>query len=151
MKVRTEILEQRHIENLAARLQDKQAHLAWTFLNDRSQLALMRQSGPCAAFVVNGDVMACAGLIDYPGTNRCVIWAMFANDVKSVFAALYKKMYRSMCFYPRRRYEAYIDPAWKNARRFAALAGFECEGLMRSFENDGSDKELWALIRKEGF
>ena len=42
------------------------------------------------------------------------------------------------------RYEAYINPEFRQARRLASMSGFVREGLMRRHEN-GQDRELWAL------
>ena len=149
MNIEAQILEQRHIDALAPRLQAGQAGQMRSLIENRGYASLMRAAGPCAAFLIDGQVAACAGLIDYPGTGRCVIWALYAGDMRRFFSVLYRKMLLTLKFYPRRRYEAYIDPTWRNARRLASTLGFTCEGLMKSFEPDGSDRELWALIQPE--
>jgi hypothetical protein len=149
MKVKAEILEQRHLDALIPRLQRRQRDVIPALRDVSAFGSVMRQAGPCAAFTANGDVIACAGLIDFPGTGRAVLWILFSDGITCLFAALIQKMRALMNFHPRRRYEAYIDPSWPQARRLAKIGGFDCEGLMKSFETDGSDRELWALVREE--
>lgn len=149
MKVKAEILEQWHLESLLPRLQAGQREAIPALRDIQGFGATMRTAGPCASFSVDGIVVACAGLIDFQGTGRAVLWILFADGQRRVFSALIQKMRTLMQFYPRRRYEAYIDPTWPQSRRLAKLCGFKFEGLMEGFEADGSDKELWALVKKE--
>lgn len=149
MKVDAQILEQWHLEDLLPRLQEGQQAFKVTLENVKTFGSLMRAAGPAAAFLIDGKVQAVAGLIDFHGTGRAVIWILFAEGNRRTFAALLQKMRRLMTFYPRRRYEAHVNPDWPQAKRLAKLGGFQFEGLMRGFEPDGSDRELWALVNKE--
>lgn len=106
--------------------------------------ATMTGAGPCATFIDPHGVAAIAGIIEFKGTGRGMVWAIFACDSGKHFVSLYRKMRRAMLSVRLCRYEAYINPEFKQARRLASLSGFCLEGLMRRHEN-GIDKELWAL------
>lgn len=149
MSIKVEILNDSHVDELAERMQKNQSDVARAMRDTPNYAAMMRAAGPCGAFLINGNVVAAAGLIDYEGTNRAVVWCAYAEDVKVPFIALHKYMIRKLNYFPRRRLEAYVDPAFKAAKRLVKAAGFEYEGLMKSFDAHGEDRELWALIRQE--
>jgi hypothetical protein len=146
MSIRVESLEQHHVEALAGRMMDRHGSIATAMLENKSYAAMMCAAGPCAAFLYDGVVVACAGLVDFTPSNRCFIWCAFANDCGFIFAPLILRMRAAMRMFPRRRYEAYIDPEFSNGKRLVKWAKFRYEGLMKSFEGDGADRELWALI-----
>lgn len=148
MKIEALVLEQKHLIDLVPKLQDRQFQQGVTMAADRNFTMVMRAAGPCAVFKTEGEVIGCAGLIDFPGTNRCVIWALFAANIRPHFRMLTRKMIALLNFYPRRRYEAYIDPHWPEAKRLVQMLGFQYEGLMKAFEADGADRELWGLVKK---
>lgn len=106
--------------------------------------AMMSASGPCATFIDPQGVAAIAGIIEFKGTGRGMVWAIFAHDSGKHFVSLYRKMRLAMLSVKLNRYEAYINPEFKQARRLASMSGFCREGLMRRHEN-GMDRELWAL------
>ena len=146
MKIKAEPLTYEHVDDILPRIQERQQYLAVQIADNPLFANQVRAAGPAAAFVVNGQTVALAGLIDFPPTDRALVWCIFAADPIVPFWALLKKMLRCMRFYPRRRIEAAVDQEWKAARRLVSVAGFEREGIMRAYEADGSDRELWALI-----
>ncbi len=143
MNIKAVMLEQEHLDELAPKLQPNQRGSMPERFAD-----LARAAGPAVAFIAEGEVIAAGGLIDTIGTGRAVIWVMIAGNTKRHFLSLFMKCHRMLAFYPRRRLEAHIDPLWPEARRLVKLMGFKCEGLMEAFEN-GSDRELWALVKRE--
>lgn len=146
MSISVEILHKRHIDEIAPRLMDRHNGVAQAMQDSTGYVRMVEKVGPVAAFMVDGVVMAVAGLIDYTPSNRCFIWLAFAKDSGKHFVALLKVMRRTMAKFPRRRYEAYIEPGFSAGKRLAKIAGFEYEGLMRAFEGDGTDREMWAKI-----
>lgn len=134
-------------EDLARRVQATDSDVARAMIDNPRYAEMVNRAGPAAAFLIDGVVMAAAGLIDYPGSGRAVIWCVFADGIKGKFAGLYKKMCRSLAHFPRRRLEAHIDPEFAAARRLVMSAGFRLEGLMLAFSGDGNDRELWARVK----
>lgn len=149
MNIKIESLKAHHIAAIMPRLPDYHAGVARAMQENPNYAEMMSGVGPCAAFIFNGEVLAVAGLVDFTPSNRCFIWCCFATNAKQHFAKLVLAMRSAMRMFPRRRYEAYIHPEFANGKRLVKWAKFSYEGLMRSFEGDGSDRELWALV-KEG-
>lgn len=147
MKVEVQPLKQSHLADLLPRVQPRQAGQR-AAMAEANHANLMTAAGPAAAFLVDGTVVSIAGLIDIPTTGRCIVWCVYAGDVLVPFVQLHKRMMAAMRMFPRRRYEAYIDPNWPAAKRLVKVEGFKYEGTMEAFECDGSDRELWALIKR---
>lgn len=148
MKLKVEPLESRHIEDILPRIHNPQSAMAQAMRENPHYAEMMRRAGPAGAFLVDGKTVAMAGVIDFDGTGRGVVWCGYAQDVLVPFVALHKFMMRCLAFYPRRRLEAYVAPGFRAGKRLVKAAGFQFEGVMRSFEADGSDMELWAIIRE---
>ncbi len=145
MKIEMVQLSENAIRALDRRgIQASQHWVAQTIRNPQ-WLHVMMHAGPCAAFIDPQGVVAIGGIIEFGGTGRGAVWAIFAADSGRNFVGLYRKMRRAMLSVRLTRYEAYINPNFAQARRMACLAGFEREGLMRRHEN-GQDRELWALV-----
>jgi len=148
-KIRIELLEAHHIAQLLPRIQELQAEIADAMRSDPFLVTLMRKAGPALAFISGNQVIAAAGLVDFPGTGRAHLWCIFASEIAGEFRGLFSLLMRLREFYPRRRYEAHISPDWPEAQRLVKAAGFVREGVMKSFNPDGSDKELWAFIKED--
>lgn len=105
------------------------------------------QGGPCIAFLDGARVLGVAGLVGFPGTGRSTLWCAYAENIAYKFACMFKLGLSLLLSEDWRRVEAYIDPRFVASKRFARLAGFEYEGIMRKFWTDGTDRELWARVR----
>jgi RimJ/RimL family protein N-acetyltransferase len=144
MKISTEQLNEQHLIRLDMRGVQSAQHWVVEAMKNPKWFETMVNSGPCCAFIDPNGVAAIGGIIEFTGSGRGMVWAIFAHDSGEHFVSLYRKMRQAMLSVKLNRYEAYINPQFKQARRLASLAGFEREGLMRKHEN-GIDKELWAL------
>lgn len=150
MKVKAELLEPHHIAQLLPKIQERQQGIAEAMRTDPFFVTLMRKAGPSLAFISGDQVIAAAGLIDFPPSGRAVLWCAFAGSITHEFGPLFRLLMTMREFYPRRRYEAHIDPDWPEAQRLVKAAGFVCEApLMRDFEGPGLHKQLWAYIKED--
>lgn len=132
------------------------AHLVEIRAQPRQPKDLMLYSDPSygeslaegQAFSVfdSGGLKACLGVVDM-GTGRGLGWAVLSCDLKALMAPMTlraRQFFRESAF---RRVEAYIDPNFPQAIRWAGLLGFEREGLMKCFTPSGADQYLYARIR----
>lgn len=146
MSFSIEPLGKHHIDAISSRLMDRHALVAAAMKANDGFSKMLSDAGPAYAYLFEGVVMAVIGFIDFGPSKRCCIWCTFTADSGRHFAGLVRCIIRTMKSIPRRRYEAYIDPTFDAARRLVKMAGFKYEGLMRAFESDGTDRELWALV-----
>lgn len=144
-EIKPELLEKHHIMQLLPRIQERQRDIPMAMQTDPFFVTLMRKAGPALAFVKGDQVLAAAGLIDFAGSGRAVLWCAFAGDIKHDFMALIRLLERMRIFYPRTRYEAHIDTDFNEAQRLVAAAGFVCEApMMTDYDGPGLHKQLWA-------
>lgn len=144
-KIKVEMLEKHHLLQLIPKIQEKQLAIKLAMERDPFFVTLMRKAGPALAFVSGDQVIAIAGLVDYPDTGRAVLWCAFADDIVKDFLPLINKLKTMRTFYPRSRYEAHIDPEFIEAQRLVRAAGFVLEApIMRNFDGPGVHKQLWA-------
>jgi len=144
MKISIEQLKVHHLISLDMRGVQPAQHWVVESMKNPQWFETMVNSGPCCAFLDPHGVAAIGGIIEFKGSGRGIVWAIFAHNSGEHFVSLYRKMRRAMLSVKLTRYEAYINPEFQQARRLASLSGFCREGLMRRHEN-GIDKELWAL------
>lgn len=148
MKIKVETLTQKHIDDLKFRLDPKQGELRDAMLTNTDYLKIVRAGGPTCAFLVDDEVMAVAGLIDYVGTGRAILWCAFADDCKEYFTQLFRRMKRTLEYFPRRRLEAIIDKDFEAGKRFARLGGFKFEAIKEAYNFNGTDAEEWVYINR---
>ena len=93
---------------------------------------------------VDGNVIACIGLIEFwPG--RRMAWAYLAQGVSAHIAELTDAVQRWLRYHGDGRIEAYIDPSYRCAKRWARKLGFEREGPLRQWV-PGKDYDMYARI-----
>jgi len=101
--------------------------------------------------VQQGRVLCCAGLQPI-WSGRAAAWALFSTWIApSSFLRLHlyaRGVLDNAQANGLRRIETQIDPAFPEAVRWAALLGFEFEGVMRRYLPDGRDMYLVARIGK---
>lgn len=146
--IRVEELTNVRCAKLAEKTQETQSGVAEAMINNPRYAEMIARVGPCASFTADGEVIAAAGLIDFVGSGRALIWCVFAANIGRHFAPLLKRMERMLANYPRRRLEAHIDPNFEASRRLVEISGFQYEGLMKSHSADGRDMQLWARINE---
>lgn len=78
--------------------------------------------------------------------DRAIAWALLSRDIGPAMTPLHRSVQRWFRMAPWSRIEAHIDPSHDAAGKWAAMLGFEREGLMRKFFN-GRDFDLWARTK----
>lgn len=139
--MRVEPLTREHLEALT--LQPHQA--AWRGkLSDEQIGALVHQGGWAA---VDGEaVLGCAGFVD-KGDGRAEGWALLGDESGRAMAAITRAVKRGIRSNPARRIEIVTACSFAPAGRWATMLGFRFEGRMRAWCADGSDAELWSMVK----
>ena len=78
--------------------------------------------------------------------DRAIAWALLSRGIGPAMTPLHRAVCRWFEIAPWSRIEAHVDPSHEAAGRWAAMIGFEHEGLMRKFFN-GRDFDLWARTK----
>jgi hypothetical protein len=133
-----------HLQQLI--LQPAQA--AWRGRIDGEAGAALEASGMAWTLLSEGRVTGCGGVIDRGG-GRGEAWALIAQDAGPAMLAATRVVRRYFETAPYRRIEAVTACGFRPAARWTRLLGFENEGRMRAFCDDGGDAERWAFIKKE--
>lgn len=97
--------------------------------------------------IIDGRVVGCGGFMEmWPG--RVQIWSLLARDIgPRGMLQVHNAVKRGIAMRTEHRIEAMCDPAFENAQRWLHALGFEREGLMRKYTEDGHDTYLYARIR----
>ena len=141
-------IEAFHPDHLASMLLQPAQEAMRAVLSDPSYGESLRQSGPCYSAVVDGVVIACAGLIpQWPG--RAVAWALISGSAGSQFVGVHRAVRRALDVHQFRRIETGVTSEFDAGHRWVRMLGFEREGRMRAYTPDGRDCDLYALVRKE--
>lgn len=90
------------------------------------------------------DTLACGGFVDL-GQGRGRAWALLSTRPGMV--ALTRIVRRGIELSGFRRIDCEVAANFQPARRWAEMLGFSYEGTMRAWCYDGSDAELWAMVR----
>lgn len=97
--------------------------------------------------IIDGVVVGCGGFISM-WANRVQIWSLLARDIgPRGMLQVHHAVKRGLAMRTERRIEAMCDPGFKNAQRWLQALGFEREGLMRKYTEDGHDCYLYARVR----
>jgi hypothetical protein len=96
-----------------------------------------------------GEIVACAGLIDFPGWNgqRKFAWALIAPNPgcrRMLVLTRAIKQFLEKCSI--RRIETTVDCDFAGGVIWAVRLGFHCEGRMRMFGRDRRDHFLFARV-----
>lgn len=78
------------------------------------------------------------------GNGRAVVWALLSADVPMLAAHRAVKRWLNACSI--RRLETWVMVGHREGERWAEMLGFEREGRMRKFTDDGSDAWLYARV-----
>lgn len=123
------------------------AQAEWnTAIGDVSYAEELSKGGYCFSARSNGILCACIGLIDHwPG--RRYAWAFLAKDLEQQMIPLHRNVSRWLKYRGTGRIETAIDPSHSAAIRWAEMLGFEREGLMKRYAQDGRDCYLYARVQ----
>lgn len=106
----------------------------------------LKAGGECYTATVNGEPIACIGLIQW-WEGRRYVWAYLSDDFCKYTVALTRAIHRWLKYHGHGRLETAIDPSHEKAIRWAERFGFEREGLMRHWTETGADMFLYARVR----
>jgi len=101
-----------------------------------------------AVTVIDGKkVLAIFGSVTiFPGIQH--IWALVSEDVKDYPIQFFRTAQKVLAWQqkrkPARRYQIDIRAGYPELQKWAKLLGFECEGLMKKFGQNGDDYYLYA-------
>ena len=140
------------------------AHLMLVMLNARKEEFERWQIGPdpqrwvCStalkagiAFTVlneQGHPVACFGFLDEVGTSA-TIWMLCTNEWKRWIKQMRKTVDAVINGGVYTRVQAMIDPLNAPAVKFIRWLGFEKDGTVRKGAPDGSDFDLYSIVRAE--
>jgi hypothetical protein len=141
--MRVEPFRAAHLEQLV--LQPAQA--AWRGRIDGESGAALEASGLAWTLLRDALVVGCGGVIDRGG-GRGEAWALLAQDAGSAMLSATRAVRRYFETAPFRRIEAVTAVDFAPAARWTRLLGFEREGRMRAFCDNGGDAERWAFIKE---
>lgn len=114
-------------------------------LADPKYASDLAKGGYCYSARSNGILVACIGLIDYwPG--RRYAWAFLAREIEHVMIPLHRNVVRWLKYRGEGRIETAVDCQHQAAIRWAEMLGFEREGTMRQWTQDGRDVYLYARL-----
>lgn len=100
--------------------------------------------------VLEGDrTLACVGLVDCGG-GRARAWALLGEGLGRRMVGITRAIARGLAEQPYRRIDAEVAASFQPAGRWASMLGFQREGVMRAFCDNGADAELWARVRDDG-
>jgi len=106
----------------------------------------LKSGGDCYTATVNGDPIACIGLIKW-WEGRQYVWAYLSDDFCKHTIALTRAIHRWLKYHGHGRLETAIDPRHEKAIRWAERFGFKYEGTMAQYLESGEDMFLYARVR----
>jgi hypothetical protein len=124
------------------------AQAAWRGRIDGAAGAALEASGLAWTLRAGGRVVGCGGVIDRGG-GRGEAWALLAQDAGAAMLSATRAVRRYFETAPFRRIEAATAVDFTPAARWTRLLGFEREGRMRAFCDNGGDAERWAFIKEK--
>lgn len=99
-----------------------------------------------SALADDGRTLACAGFVDLGG-GKARAWSLLSGDAGRAMAGVTRAVRRALDEADFRRVDIEVASGFEPARRWAAMLGFQQEGVMRAWFDDGSNAELWSRIR----
>lgn len=140
--MKVEPLTVAHLEAVA--LQPAQA--MWRNNLTRDDYLALTTAGQGWAGIHDGRVLACVGVLER-GPNVGDGWGLIAGDLGRLMPTLTRAVRRGLEATPYRRIEIRVASNFPQARRWATMLGFCFEGVCRAYCEDGTDAELWSLVR----
>lgn len=107
----------------------------------------MAENGPAFTALRDGHVIAIGGLT----RNRAdyaTAWALIGEDAGPALTALTRAVRRVIAASSFRRIDMLVRSGFQPATRWAWMLGFAREGAMRGLGSDGTDFDLFALLKE---
>jgi hypothetical protein len=109
---------------------------------------LLRLPG-AALTALEGDHVLMTGGLMPTGDQMAVLWAVLADDAGAHMVRLDKAVRRFLAIHERyRRLEASVQQDFPEGCRWLELLGFEREGPLRAYGDDGADHWRYARVRR---
>ena len=137
-----EPFQPRHLEILV--LQPSQAAVSVFFDKDYGEA--LKEAGPCFTAVDDGEVLACAGVVEQ-WKGRAIAWGLISAHAGKQFVRIHKAVQRFLETTEFNRVEAFVDSDFDAGHRWIMMLGFEYEGYMKAFSPLGKDCKLYARIK----
>jgi hypothetical protein len=115
-------------------------------LSDPVYAESLYKAGPAYSAVVNGDVVACLGMIQM-WEGRAVAWGLIGENAAPHLYSITKAILRVFDLHPFRRVETAVACDFQQGHRWAQMLGFEREGTMKHYTPDGRDCDLYARVK----
>ena len=104
-------------------------------------------AGPAWTVMDGSEVLACLGLAEQWPT-RAQAWTILSNNLTGRrFAKFHAMVMRGLGMQSYTRIEMTVDHEFEQGHRWAKLLGFEWEGLMRKYNPNGMDCDLYARVK----
>lgn len=135
-----------HLQGLE--LQDAQAYLSADIAKPEHGI-LIERAGQGFSAVVDGNVIACAGVAEV-WKGRAVAWAFVSKNAGCHMVGIHKAVAGFLSASKFRRVEAWVDDGFEPGMRWLELLGFTLETPlpMRGFRPDGGACFLFARVTK---
>lgn len=121
------------------------AQARWAGRLEAGTLAVL-EAGLSWTVRARGRVIAIGGVLDR-GEGRGEAWALLSPAAGPHLGRLTRMVRRAFEVTPFRRIEAVTASDFPAAARWARLLGFDNEGRMKGWREDGGDAERWAIVR----
>jgi RimJ/RimL family protein N-acetyltransferase len=105
----------------------------------------LKEAGDCFTATVDGEPIACIGLVNH-WEGRRYVWAFLSDDAGKALVPLTRAIQRWLKYHGKGRIETAVDCRFDAAVRWAELLGFQREGRMRHWAPTGDDFWLYARI-----
>lgn len=139
------VIPYRHFHIASLAIQEAQSSMS-DIINPEYSKAL-ELAGPAWTIMDGDQVMACAGLAKQ-WSNRAQAWTILSKYVTGTkFVRLHKMVARFLDMQDFTRIEMTVDHGFVQGHRWAELLGFQWEGLMRKYNPDGQDCDLYARVK----
>ena len=103
-------------------------------------------AGPAYSLVVNGEVLACMGLVKQ-WDERAIAWGLIGASAGPFMLRIHRAVLATMRLHRFRRIETAVLCGFPAAQRWVQRLGFVREGRMLAYTPDGSDCDLYAIVR----
>lgn len=106
---------------------------------------LWRVPGPALTARHGDQIILCGGIMTM-GNKHGMLWAVLAADAGAHMLALHRATRRFIRIEPLRRLEATVEVGFFAGCRWLEMLGFEGEGVMRGYGENGEDHVRYARV-----
>lgn len=106
-----------------------------------------RPLGPCVTAFDGEQVILCGGIVSTPGLWMGIAWAVLSKDAGKHMVWIHRAVKRFIEMQDLRRIEATVEESFSEGCRWARILGFEYEGSMRCFGENGETHLRFAWVK----